>query len=167
MGEQPFTVSVDDAAFRARSLLSPSSLGLLAANLLPLAGVLFWGWDAFVLLMLYWMETAVIGFWTIVRIATATRDSLGEFNINGHRRTILPLALKGFFVLHAGLFTLVHFVFLWDLFAGDWSRQIHGARDFVIKLVIDTGPDCCASSGRRLLAAAVLARAALRHVAPQ
>ena len=47
---------------------APSVLILVAANLLPIVGVVFWGWDAFVLLMLYWLETAVIGFWTIVRV---------------------------------------------------------------------------------------------------
>jgi len=65
------------AAMRGARLLHPSTLILLGANLLPLAGVLFWSWDAFVLLMLYWLETAVIGFWTIVRVATAPRGSLG------------------------------------------------------------------------------------------
>ena len=39
----------------ARYLLQPSSLILIAANLVPLVGVIFWDWDAFVLLMLYWL----------------------------------------------------------------------------------------------------------------
>ena len=43
-----------------RAVLKPPALLLLAANLIPLVGVLVWGWDAFVLLMLYWLETAVI-----------------------------------------------------------------------------------------------------------
>ena len=41
----------------------------LAANLIPLAGVLFWQWDTFQLLMLYWMETVIVAFWTIRRLA--------------------------------------------------------------------------------------------------
>jgi hypothetical protein len=98
MSEQPSTISAG-AAFGARPLLYPSTLVLLAANLLPLAGVLFWGWDAFVLLVLYWMETAAIGFWTIARIATAPRGSLGEFDVNGARKTILPIVLIAFFIL--------------------------------------------------------------------
>ena len=45
-----------EAGRRGRLLLRPSVLILVAANLVPLIGVIFWGWDAFVLLMLYWLE---------------------------------------------------------------------------------------------------------------
>ena len=34
---------------------------LVAANLVPLAGVLLWGWDAFALIALFWMENVIIG----------------------------------------------------------------------------------------------------------
>jgi hypothetical protein len=46
----------------ARQVLRPSTLILLIANLFPLYGIAYWGWDAFVLLMLYWMETGIIAF---------------------------------------------------------------------------------------------------------
>jgi hypothetical protein len=59
-GEPPTGKS--NAVAVARLLLRPSVLILVAANLVPLIGVIFWGWDAFVLLMLYWLETAVIAF---------------------------------------------------------------------------------------------------------
>jgi hypothetical protein len=46
------------------------SIGIsLIANLIPLYGVLYWQWDAFQLLMLYWTETVITPFWTIVGIA--------------------------------------------------------------------------------------------------
>ncbi len=122
----------------ASPYLYPSTLILLAANLVPFAGILFWGWDAFVLLALYWMETAVIGFWMILRIATAPRGSLGRMGEDG-QGSDSPLALCLFFIVHGGLFMTVHFVFLWTLFSGDWSRAIHGPVDFVTKLVIGTG----------------------------
>ncbi len=127
------------AAMRGARLLHPSTLILLGANLLPLAGVLFWSWDAFVLLMLYWLETAVIGFWTIVRVATAPRGSLGGLTSADGRTNDSPVALAAFFVVHAGLFMSVHFLFLWALFAGDWAKTIHGPVDFVTKLMIQTG----------------------------
>jgi hypothetical protein len=55
-------IGKSNAVVVARHLLRPSVLILVAANLVPLVGVIFWGWDAFVLLMLYWLETAVIAF---------------------------------------------------------------------------------------------------------
>lgn len=123
-------------------MLHPATLVLIAANLLPLAGVLFWGWDAFVLLVLYWLETAVIGFWTVLRVAIAPRGSLGELKAEGAPAgsgNTSPIGLALFFVLHAGIFMYVHFRFLWALFAGDWSARIHGPRDFLTKLIVDTG----------------------------
>jgi hypothetical protein len=40
-----------------------------SANLIPLYGILYWQWDSFQLLMLYWMETVIIAFWTILGVA--------------------------------------------------------------------------------------------------
>jgi hypothetical protein len=124
-----------------RQLLQPRSLILLIANLVPLVGVIFWGWDAFVLLMLYWLETAVIAFWTILRIATMPPGALGDIQIgdSGGKKIAAPLALAAFFTAHAGIFMAVHFLFLWALFSGHWSREIHGIGDFVTQMVIGTG----------------------------
>jgi hypothetical protein len=123
----------------ARLLLRPATLILIAANLVPIVGVILWGWDAFILLMLYWLETAVIAFWTTVRIATMPRDALGDIKFDGSDKPAAPLALAAFFTVHAGIFMGVHFVFLWTLFSGDWSQKIHGPRSFIELIVIDTG----------------------------
>jgi hypothetical protein len=48
-------------AISARSIL----IGLIA-NLIPQWGVLYWPWDTFQLLTLYWMEPAIIASWTIL-----------------------------------------------------------------------------------------------------
>jgi hypothetical protein len=123
----------------ARHLMQPSSLLLIAANLVPLIGVIFWDWDAFILLMLYWLETAVIAFWTVVRIATLPREALGGIRFSGSDKTASPLGFAMFVTLHAGIFMLVHFLFLWELFSGDWARRIHGLRDFVEQVIVATG----------------------------
>lgn len=105
---------------------------LILSNLVPLAGILLWGWDVFVLLCLYCFETAVIGFWTIIRAATMSRDpgSVAGRSIAG------SLALAGFFTVHAGLFMSVHMLFIYTLFAGPWAGKIHDARDFIRLIVI-------------------------------
>lgn len=108
---------------------------LVLSNLVPLAGILLWGWDAFVLLCLYWLETAVVGFWTILRVVTMSRDrdSVAGRSIAG------ALAIGGFFIVHAGIFMTVHMVFLWTLFAGPWASRLHDARDFIRLIVIGLG----------------------------
>lgn len=128
---------MDLSAMSGRRFTHPSTLILLGANLLPLAGVVFWGWDAFVLLALYWLETAIIGFWMLVRIATAPPGDDIKF---GEGQSVTSRAgLVLFFIVHAGMFMGVHFAFLWTLFAGDWAAKIHSPADFVVKLVIATG----------------------------
>jgi hypothetical protein len=127
-----------DAGQVARGLRHPSTLLLVAANSLPIFGVLYWGWDVFVLLMLYWLETAIIGGWTIARIAIAPPGSMGKIEINGRPTVAGSLFIAGFFVVHSGIFMLVHMIFLWTLFSGAWSKIIHGPIDFVGKLIIGT-----------------------------
>ena len=121
------------------ALLRPAALTLLAVNLVPLVGVVVWHWDGFVLLMLYWLETAVIAFWTIVRIAAMPRSALGDIHFDGSDKPVAPWALAAFFTLHAGIFMAVHFLFLWELFSDDWPRKIHGLGDFIAEIIIATG----------------------------
>lgn len=46
---------------RGFSEYKASALALIAANALPLFGVLFLGWDAFSIVFLYWCENVIIG----------------------------------------------------------------------------------------------------------
>lgn len=112
---------------------APAAAILVLSNLVPLAGILWWGWDVFVLLCLYWLETVAIGFWTIVRVAALSQPPEGA-NVRGG-----ALGLAGFFTVHAGIFMIVHMVFLFVLFAGAWAGRIHGPRDFVRLIVVDSG----------------------------
>ena len=115
-------------------LKQPSTLIMIAANLLPLIGVLFWNWDVFLLLVLYWFETAIIGFWTIVAVVIDPHRIVGP-TAKQTTRTFLVL----FLIAHAGLFMGVHFMFLWALFSGDWTKAVHGPIDFVRIIVIGSG----------------------------
>jgi hypothetical protein len=119
--------------------LHPSTWILLAANLVPLIGVIFWHWDAFVLLSLYWLETGVIAFWAIIRIATIPPGALDDLRFQSGRRAFAPLAMAAFFAVHAGIFMGVHFLLLWVFFADDWAPRIHGPRDFIDQIVVHTG----------------------------
>ena len=82
-----------------RGLLHPGIPILLIANLYPLIGVVLWGWDAFLLLMLYWMETVIVAFWTIVRIAQFPPGAAGALEASGGRKVTAPLGDRG--LLHA------------------------------------------------------------------
>lgn len=74
---------------------------LLLANLAPLAGVLFFGWDARALLLLYWLENLIIGGWTLVRMV--------------HLSGLRGLPIAAFFCFHYSFFCAGHGMFLLTL----------------------------------------------------
>jgi hypothetical protein len=83
---------------------------LVAANLVPLAGVLFWGWDAFALIALFWMENVVVGLFFILRmLCLDPRDPA----LWAGKLFMVP-----FFCFHYGLFTAGHGVFVFDMLGG-------------------------------------------------
>jgi hypothetical protein len=111
-----------------------AKLLVLAANLLPLAGVWLWGWDAFQVLMLYWAETVIVAFWTLARIATYPDP---EKTAAG--RILTNLGHTAFFTLHAGIFISVHLMFLMVIFAGPWKGGFARPVAFVDRLFIQSG----------------------------
>ena len=88
---------------------------LIAGNLIALAGVLYWGWDLRALLVLYWLESLVIGVLNIPKILTAAGSA-------GHR---IRIAL--FFTFHYGLFWLGHGLFLF-VFLMPKIEEVGGAQ---------------------------------------
>ena len=117
------------AALRAGSS-ALSAILLVVVNAIPLIGAAFWGWSLMLILVLYWLESGVVGVINVFKIARA-EGGLGEppVSVSGSRITVRlagiggPLgrsALIGFFVMHYGMFWAVHgiFVFLLPLFAG-------------------------------------------------
>lgn len=96
-------------------------LSLLLANLWPVAGVYFWGWSLTELLMLYWLESAVIGVFTVLRMITAHQEGQPLLAQVGVKMVTVP-----FFLFHYGLFWLVHGVFLVILFARDAIPAVNG-----------------------------------------
>lgn len=94
---------------------------LIAANLLPLAGAIFYDWSAFDIVFLYWLENVVIGFYNVGKMFV-----IGLFGPRPHpwpaapakkliaqAATVVATAFcAGFFIFHYGLFTLVHGVFV-------------------------------------------------------
>src|SRR6188472_645744 len=51
-----------------------SAWALIAANTLPLFGVLFFGWDTFSIVFLYWVENVIIGAVNVLKMITCSPD---------------------------------------------------------------------------------------------
>ena len=105
-----------------------SSIGavvaLIVANAIPLVGALFLGWNVWTILIVYWLENGIVGFFNVLKIlraeGPAIRPSSG-WQMNGRPMAdVGRRAIAGFFVLHYGIFWAVHgvFVLTLPLFAG-------------------------------------------------
>jgi hypothetical protein len=83
--------------------LDVSLIALILANLTPIYGVLFGEWTILQVFILFWAETAVIGFYNIVKITF----SAGK----------IAFILVPFFIFHFSGFMLVHLLFILAMFS--------------------------------------------------
>jgi hypothetical protein len=119
--------------------LNPVLLLTLVGNLIPLAGLYYWHWDPFQLLMLYWMETVIVAGWSLARIATLPESLLGRMTVNGREG---PATHRDLLILFGGMaaaFCLGHFFFLWFIFQDGWRGKVDGPASFVRVFVIESG----------------------------
>ena len=150
-----------------RTAFTRSAIVLLIANAIPIVGVLFFGWSLITILVLYWLENGIVGFWNVPKIAlaqgsfiprlpdmpdaaaraaTLTPEQAASLQANWRRAQALRLiqaaagptqvgasnpalarlliipraGLAIFFLVHYGIFWLVHgiFVFTLPMFSG-------------------------------------------------
>lgn len=133
-----------------------SALALVVANLLPLAGVLLFGWKTFDVVFAYWLENVVIGLVNVLKMLTCfpNRESFQSFYEQQleSRRGLRPGTLSAeekeqafnvaeglgwqasklffvpFFTVHYGGFCLGHGLFICAL-TGDGADPMTIARE--------------------------------------
>jgi hypothetical protein len=122
-------------------------IALIVANAIPLIGVLFLGWSVWNILVIYWLENGIVGVFNVLKMARADGSvpSAATFMVNGQPATTLTkVALIPFFVMHYGLFWLVHGIFVLTLPA-------------FLSMGLSRGPGLELDPGAVLLAAIALA----------
>lgn len=93
--------------------IETSALLLILSNCIPLAGVLFFGWNVFEIVFFYWIESAIIALATIALvILMPIPASLREGVPVNQKLVAIP-----FFILHFSAFMAVH-LFLIIFFLG-------------------------------------------------
>lgn len=133
-----------DPGLMARTYRNPVALAGLILDLAPIYAVLFLGWTAVPLVMLYWLENVIIGVVTLFRLLLV-----------GARRGLGALAgavfMIAFSTVYYGVLCFVHGVFLVVLaeMASDGSPEF-SSPDFLIRYAIMAGP------GLGLIAAGLL-----------
>jgi len=115
------------------------NLFAFAGNMLQVFGVLYWGWDMFQILMLYWMETGVIGFWALLRLAVLPEGMLGDMTVNGRVMAASNTLLLQLFVPFVVISMAAHLLILWVVFSGTSAADIHGPISFASKFIVASG----------------------------
>lgn len=89
-----------------------SLVSLLVANMLPIVFAVIFGWDAAGVVIFYWVENPIIGFWAIWRIVLASGGLMPVAQHGG------KLFLVPFFIVHYYGFCLGHGIFIGVFFSG-------------------------------------------------
>jgi len=92
------------------ALGSISTIALILANLIPLAGVLLDGWQVGEIMLLFWAESAVIGFYNLCKMWRIGRWSI--------------LFYGPFFVGHYGCFMVGHLLFIYGFFGSSFGNGL-------------------------------------------
>ncbi len=88
--------------------ISPPDYFLIAANLLPVIGVWFFGWSATEAFIVYALETMIVGILTILKMLIVTFfRGKDEWHANGRTTYQSGFLFIFFFIFHFGLFALV------------------------------------------------------------
>lgn len=109
-----------------------STVALVAANAIPLAGALLLGWGVYPILLLYWLENITSGAFNVLRMLVSRPSDIANW--------IGKVFLIPFFCFHYGMFTAVHGVFVFSMF----GNRRHGggllpSPDFVRGEILATG----------------------------
>ena len=96
---------METPAAAAKRIDLPVVILLIGANLLPIAGVLWWGWQVREIVFLYWSENLLVGGFAVLRIIAANPE-------DGLQMMPAKLLMSAFFVFHYGAFCWFHGDFL-------------------------------------------------------
>jgi hypothetical protein len=93
------------------SIKSKSGLLLILSNLIPIYGVFYQGWDAFWIVLLYWSENLMLGFYNVLRMAFV--------RVSNPVENLGKLFMIPFFIFHYGAFYGGHGLFIMAMFRKD------------------------------------------------
>lgn len=120
MTADPETARRDKPPWVPLSDAQTAAGGLVAANLVPLVGVVAFGWGLHSLLVAYWLESGAIGAASVAKIRRAEGvddpTAIPDWEFNGKSASSFVGKSNGaiarFFVGHYGLFWAVHGLFV-------------------------------------------------------
>jgi hypothetical protein len=121
-----------------------SLIALITVNLSTILGITFLGWSSGFILMGYWIESLVVGFYTILKMNKASKMGQIKATVNDKPVKLKKPAIIRFFILHYGIFMLGHLMFVVTILIagsdlGDIFNLIPWLPVFFIGLMISHG----------------------------
>lgn len=137
---------LSETSRRKEDFFKPSVIALIAANLIPLGGVMVLGWSTFAIVVVYWAENVIIGSINVFKLmvcspsadaikrARVTPDQLKGNSREVQKRLARPephitivhhvskLFYVPFFIVHYGMFCMGHGVFIFELLGKGHAR---------------------------------------------
>lgn len=110
--------------FPGEFTVTPPLISLLTANLVTIALAVLENWDLATVFFIYWVQSVIIGVFTVVTLLSADPADLGPDaemakvttpdgkTVASIPSRIILFALAGFFAVHYGLFHFVYFSFI-------------------------------------------------------
>lgn len=121
---KPANLSTVRKALAENPQVRKSAFALLASNAVPLLGVVLFRWDLFTIMFLFWFENVIIGVINVPKIVMACGAmKLGkspQMPAGAAEGLQIGFKIMGipFFIVHYGMFTAVHGMFVFVMFSG-------------------------------------------------
>ena len=122
--------------FRSDRSLVP----LLLSNLLTMAWALFEGWRILDVMLVYWVQSVVIGYYNYHRIMDLKKFSTANFEMNDSQPDPTPETKKRvalFFALHYGVFHAAYLGFIVSKEVGDISLSSLGIIACIVAFIFN------------------------------
>ncbi len=129
-------------------VLTPPVISLIVSNILVIALAISGGWDFTTIILVYWLQNLIIGFFTIVKLLSAdtglilsevaaARAGTGTGTPETWLRVwLMKIGVSVFFVIHYGLFNLFYFILF--IYSGSFGAVDLTPRVIWIPLIIFT-----------------------------
>lgn len=94
---------------------------IIIVNIIPIIGIIFFGWTLFSILFIYWFESFTIGIFNVIKmffcrtfpVSRIKNDNVKIPNLNGSGVEIfLGMIYIPFFMFHYGMFLFGHLIFI-------------------------------------------------------
>jgi len=95
-----------------------SVIALIAVNLFPVYGILFMGWEIFPIMLLFWSENVIVGVFNVLRMLICSPKEGITW--------VAKIMFIPFFIVHYGMFTMVHGFFVISLFSPGHIEGLNG-----------------------------------------